>query len=79
MRFSTSLYRIITHLPSSSRSSSDNNNHTIFHPDIQRYTIIDVATQKILRPDSALKVADDGRIGEHIMVVQPLLLRMQRD
>lgn len=80
MRFSTSLYRIITHLPrSASSSSAQHDNHIIYYPDIQRYTMIDVATQKVLRPDSVLKIADDGRIGEHVMVVQPLLLRMQKD
>ncbi|KAL8733818.1 MAG: hypothetical protein Q9181_003419 [Wetmoreana brouardii] len=75
MRFSTSCYRIISHLP---RNSSGQNN-VIYHPDIQRYTILDVATQKALRQDSVLKVAEDGRIGEHVMIIQPLLLRMQKD
>ncbi|KAL8991685.1 MAG: hypothetical protein Q9169_007749 [Polycauliona sp. 2 TL-2023] len=84
MRFSTSCYRIIAHLPRSSSSSSSSsgqshNNNVIYHPDIQRYTILDVATQKVLRQDSVLKVAEDGRIGESVMVLQPLLLRMQRD
>ncbi|KAI4099389.1 MAG: hypothetical protein LQ339_005979 [Xanthoria mediterranea] len=80
MRFSTSCYRIIAHLPrNSSSSSSHGNNNVIYHPDIQRYTILDVATQKVLRQDSVLKIAEDGRIGEYVMVVQPLLLRMQRD
>ncbi|KAL8801673.1 MAG: hypothetical protein Q9182_004310 [Xanthomendoza sp. 2 TL-2023] len=76
MRFSTSCYRIIAHLP---RNSSVGQHNVIYHPDIQRYTILDVATRKVLRQDSVLKVAEDGRIGEHVMVVQPLLLRMQRD
>ncbi|KAL8636143.1 MAG: hypothetical protein Q9228_006430 [Teloschistes exilis] len=75
MRFSTSCYRIIPHLP---RNSGGHNN-VIYHPDIQRYTVLDVATQKVLRQDSVLKIAEDGRIGEHVMVIQPLLLRMQRD
>ncbi|KAL8884324.1 MAG: hypothetical protein Q9215_007597 [Flavoplaca cf. flavocitrina] len=78
MRFSTSCYRIIAHLPRSS-SASPGHSNVIYHPDIQRYTILDVATQKVLRQDSVLKVAEDGRIGEHVMVLQPLLLRMQRD
>ncbi|KAI4271491.1 MAG: hypothetical protein LQ337_005971 [Flavoplaca oasis] len=78
MRFSTSCYRIIAHLPRSS-SASPGQNNVIYHPDIQRFTIMDVATQKVLRQDSVLKVAEDGRIGENVMVLQPLLLRMQRD
>ncbi|KAL8948276.1 MAG: hypothetical protein Q9222_005524 [Ikaeria aurantiellina] len=77
MRFSTSCYRIIAHLPRS--SSSGQSSGLIYHPDIQRYTLLDVATQKVLRQDSVLKVAEDGRIGEFAMIVQPLLLRMQRD
>lgn len=80
MRFSTSCYRIIAHLQrNASSSSTHGNNNVIYHPDIQRYTILDVATQKVLRQDSVLKIAEDGRIGEYVMVVQPLLLRMQRD
>ena len=80
MRFSTSCYRIIAHIPrNSSLGPGHANNNAIYHPDIQRYTILDVATQKVLRQDSVLKVAEDGRIGEMVMVVQPLLLRMQRD
>ncbi|KAI4113044.1 MAG: hypothetical protein LQ345_005896 [Seirophora villosa] len=79
MRFSTSVYRIISHLPRSSSSSGPGDNHIIYHPDIQRYSMIDMATQKVLRQDSVVKVAEDGRIGEHVMVVQPLLLRMQKD
>ena len=71
MRFSTSCYRIIPHFPRQDK--------VIYHPDIQRYTILDVSTSKALRHDSALKVAEDGRIGEHVMVIQPLLLRMQKD
>ncbi|KAL8991881.1 MAG: hypothetical protein Q9188_007684, partial [Gyalolechia gomerana] len=79
MRFSTSVYRIITHLPRPSSSHpTSSNKKVIFHPDIQRYTIIDIATQKILRQDSVLKIAEDGRIGEGIFIVQPLLLRMQK-
>ncbi|KAL8679702.1 MAG: hypothetical protein Q9186_004020 [Xanthomendoza sp. 1 TL-2023] len=78
MRFSTSCYRIIAHLPRNSSSGGANNN-VIYHPDIQRHTILDVATRKVLKQDSVLKVAEDGRIGEHVMVIQPLLLRMQRD
>ncbi|KAL8733742.1 MAG: hypothetical protein Q9166_001936 [cf. Caloplaca sp. 2 TL-2023] len=77
MRFSTSCYRIIAHLPRN--SSATGQSGVIYHPDIQRYTILDVMTQKVLRQDSVLKVAEDGRIGEFVMVVQPLLLRMQRD
>ncbi|KAL8957291.1 MAG: hypothetical protein Q9193_005393, partial [Seirophora villosa] len=79
MRFSTSVYRIISHLPRSSSLSGHGDTHIMYHPDIQRYSMIDMATQKVLRQDSVVKVAEDGRIGEHVMVVQPLLLRMQKD
>lgn len=82
MRFSTSVYRIITHLPRSAHhggsGGSGSNPGVIFHNDISRYTIIDIATQKVLRQDSILKIGEEGRIGEAVFLVQPLLLRMQK-
>ena len=41
--------------------------------------MIDIVTQKILRPDSALKVREDGRIGDEMLVVVPALLRAHGD
>lgn len=34
-----------------------------------------MATNKVIRPDSVLKVAEDGRIGEEMLIVQPSLLK----
>lgn len=36
-------------------------------------------THKVMRPDSILKVTDDGRIGEEMLVVSPALVRAQKD
>ena len=41
--------------------------------------MVDMATNKVIRPDSVLKVAEDGRIGEEMLIVQPSLLRPQKD
>ena len=37
--------------------------------------MIDITTHKVIRPDSVLKVAQDGRIGEDVLVVSPALVR----
>ena len=39
--------------------------------------MVDLATNKVIRPDSVLKIAEDGRIGEEMLIVQPSLLRIQ--
>ena len=39
--------------------------------------MVDLASNKVIRPDSVLKVAEDGRIGEEMLIVQPSLLRVQ--
>ena len=47
--------------------------------EIEDSSMIDIATQKIIRPDSNLRVADDGRIGQEMLVLTPALLRDQKD
>lgn len=47
----------------------------IYHGEIQNYHLVDNATHKIVRPDSVLKIADDGRVGTELLVVSPALLR----
>lgn len=41
--------------------------------------MIDIMTHKVIRPDSVLKVAEDGKIGEEMLIVSPALLRVQKD
>ena len=41
--------------------------------------MIDIATHKIIRPDSVLKVSEDGRIGEEVLVIVPALLRVHSE
>ena len=63
------LFNPHTHTPTSK--------HAVGHSDIARSQMIDCATQKVVRADSAIKVADDGsgRIGEEMFVVSPGLVR----
>lgn len=49
--------------------------HTIYHNEIPHYQLVDNATHKVVRPDSVLKIAEDGRIGEELLVVSPALMR----
>lgn len=41
--------------------------------------MVDITTHKIIRPDSMLKIADDGRIGEEMLVISPALVRDQQE
>ena len=47
----------------------------VYYSAIQRACMVDMATNKVIRPDSVLKVAEDGRIGEEMLIVQPSLLK----
>lgn len=75
LRLSTADYRLTSHIfhrdPSQSAAS-------VFVFEIKSATMIDITTHKVIRPDSVLKVADDGRIGEEKLVVSPALLRLHR-
>lgn len=53
--------------------------NTIYHNEIQHYQLIDNATHKIVRPDSAIKIANDGRIGNELLIVSPALMRQKDD
>lgn len=52
---------------------------TAYHYEIQNSCMMDIMTHKIIRPDSILKIAEDGRIGEEMLVVSPALVRDQKD
>lgn len=75
LRLSTADYQLTSHIfhrdPSQSAS--------VFVFEIKSSSMIDITTHKILRPDSVLKVAEDGRIGEEKLVVAPALLRLHKD
>lgn len=75
MRLSTASYR------TTSRIAGKNPEHlfTMYVNELQRLHMMDLFSHKIIRPDSVLKVAEDGRIGEQMLVVQPALLRSQKD
>ena len=40
--------------------------------------MMDLATHKVIRPDSVVKVGPDGRIGDEVLVVAPALVRASR-
>lgn len=75
MRMSTTTYRMTTRLA----NKNPDHNLIMYAHELQRCHMVDVASHKIIRPDSALKVAEDGRIGEQMLVLQPALLRIQRE
>lgn len=82
LRLSARDYRLIFH-PFSLRGSSsaasarnnNNNNSPAYGYEIANSRMVDLATHKVIRPDSALKVGEDGRIGEEMLVVAPALVR----
>ena len=71
MRVSMTDYQLETRLFKKAPEKAN----AIYHNEIQHYQLVDNATHKIVRPDSTLKTADDGRIGEELLVVSPALLR----
>lgn len=52
---------------------------SVYVYEIKDSSMIDVTTQKVIRPDSNLKIAEDGRIGQEMLVLTPALLREQGD
>ena len=75
LRLSTTDYRLAFHPFSRGAGEST----TAYHYEIQNCCMMDIMTHKIIRPDSILKVAEDGRIGEEMLVVSPALVRDQKD
>jgi len=75
LRLSTADYRLISHI----FHKDSNRNGSVFVYEIKDARMMDIMTHKPIRPDSVLKVAEDGRIGEEKLVVSPALLRVQKD
>ena len=75
LRLSTTGYRLVFHPFIRDPSKAT----TAYNYEIQNSSMIDLMTHKIIRPDSVLKIADDGRLGEEMLVVSPALVRDQRD
>jgi len=74
LRLSTSDYRLWTRSP-----PSDTKSLPIYVSAIPKASLVDMATNKILRPDSVLKVNEEGRVGEEMLIVTPSLLRTERE
>ncbi|MCJ1263738.1 hypothetical protein MMC22_003608 [Lobaria immixta] len=75
MRMSTATYRTTSRMAGKHADQAS----TMYVHELQRCLMMDVASHKIIRPDSALKVAEDGRIGEQVLVLHPALIRTQRE
>lgn len=71
---STSDYRITSRILKASEHGT-----MVFINDFKRCEMMDILSHKFIRPDSVQKVAEDGRIGEQMLVVQPALLRDQKE
>ena len=52
---------------------------SVFVYEVKDSSMIEITTQKIIRPDSNLKIAEDGRIGQEMLMLTPALLRDQKD
>ena len=75
IRVSTTDYQLFAHLfarPSGQPNAVNRN-------EIQHYQMMDNATHKVIRPDSNLRMADDGKIGEEMFVVSPGLARSHKN
>ncbi|MCJ1467089.1 hypothetical protein MMC07_005711 [Pseudocyphellaria aurata] len=75
MRISTTTYRLTSRMAGKPPDQAS----IMYAHELQRCQMVDVASHKIIRSDSALKVAGDGRIGEQMLVLQPALLRYQKE
>ena len=72
---STTDYEFFSHL----FSRPPGHPHAVHRNEIQHYQMVDNATHKIIRPDSNLKITDDGILGEEMFVVSPGMVRSQKD
>ena len=70
LRVSPNAYRLSYPAPSSKAAP-------IYMSAIPRATLTDLATNKLIRPDSLLKPNNEGRIGEEVLIISPTLLRIE--
>lgn len=70
LRISPSSYRLSYPSPSSKAAP-------IYMSAIPRATLTDLATNKLIRPDSLLKPNSEGRIGEEVLIISPTLVRIE--
>ena len=47
--------------------------------EIQSYHMVDASSSKVIRPDSILKVGEEGRIGVDLLTVTPALMRTKHE
>jgi len=75
LRLSTADYCLIPHIFVKDPSKPT----SVFFYEIKDCSMTDIATHKVIRPDSVLKVAEDGKIGEEVLVMSPALLRVHKE
>ena len=75
IRISTTDYQLFSHL--FARPTGEPN--TVNRHEIQHYQMIDNTTHKIIRQDSNIRTANDGKIGEEMFVVSPGMARSHMD
>ncbi|KAL9101419.1 MAG: hypothetical protein Q9163_003311 [Psora crenata] len=75
IRVSTTDYQLFSRLFAKTHGQP----HIIHRNEIQHYQMVDNTTHKIIRPDSNLKTADDGRIGEEMFIVSRGMFRSHQD
>lgn len=75
MRLSMTDYELVLNVAS---KASGEAKVTHFN-EIQHFHMIDSATNKVIRTDSMLKVAEDGRIGVDLLTVTPALMRTKNE
>ncbi|MCJ1279692.1 hypothetical protein MMC21_007516 [Puttea exsequens] len=72
-------YRFDRHHPHAQRQAHGTDlvsgDTPVFVHELQNAAVIDVATQKAIRPDSNLKIAPNGRIGAEVLTMVPALVR----
>ena len=73
LRLSTSNYTFTSQL-FTNRDPAKSSNVLIY--ETKDAHMVDIMTHKVIRPDSAIKIAEDGSIGEEMLVVSPALLRV---
>lgn len=73
IRLSPIDYRVASRMPKPPDQSK-----TMFINELQKCEMMDIITHKMIRPDSILKIAENGRIGQQMLVVQPALLRASK-
>ena len=75
MRLSMTDYEVVSRMV----ETKPDDEVVVHHSEIQHYQMVDCATHKIIRPDSVLKIGEEGRVGRELLTVTPALMRTRND